>query len=260
VNGATVCTAFVPLLALVELNNLSISSSMARATRRRNGGLSGATAAKAPVQLPLPLRTWGGRRSGAGRKPNGPKAGVSHLRRPTLKARHPVHVTMRLCGGLPSLRHKPLAGLVLSSFHAAKERLGARLVHFSVQSNHVHLLVEVDEHRALSRAMQGLATRLAKRLNHRLGRRGAVFADRYHSRALATPLEVRRALVYVQAHRRTRTPERLRSAIYGPLFRRVRTRYCAATFNRPARRSTRGATEDVAPANRLAPPRSARRA
>jgi REP element-mobilizing transposase RayT len=109
---------------------------------------------------------------------------------------------MRLRGGLPSLRHKPLSRLVLDSFHAAKERFGARLVHFSVQSNHVHLLVEVDEHGALSRAMQGLGTRLAKRINHRLERRGPVFGDRYHARALTTPLEVRRALVYVLHNQR----------------------------------------------------------
>jgi hypothetical protein len=78
-----------------------------------------------------------------------------------------------------------------------------RLVHFSVQSNHVHLLVEADGHHALSRAMQGIAIRLAKRLNHRLERQGSVFADRYHARALRTPLEVRRALIYVlHNHRR----------------------------------------------------------
>jgi REP element-mobilizing transposase RayT len=104
---------------------------------------------------------------------------------------------MKLRGGLPSLRHKPLARLVIASFAAAKERFGARLVQFSVQSNHVHLIGEVDNRRALSRAVQGLATRLALRLNARLGRRGKVFADRYHARALRTPLEVRRALVYV---------------------------------------------------------------
>jgi len=173
-----------------------------RGSRRKPSTSRGASP-KAPLQLELPLRSWGGRRKGAGRKPNAERAGVSHLCRPSLKARHPVHVTMRLRAGLPSLRHKPLAGLVLSSFHAAKERFGTRLVHFSVQSNHVHLLVEADGHRALSRAMQGLATRLAKRLNRRLDHRGSVFADRYHARALTTPLEVRRALIYVlHNHRR----------------------------------------------------------
>jgi REP element-mobilizing transposase RayT len=104
---------------------------------------------------------------------------------------------MKLRGGLPNLRHKPLARLVIASFAAAKARFGARLVHFSVQANHLHLILEVDDRRALSRAAQGLATRLAARLNARLGRRGKVFADRYHARALRTPLEVRRALVYV---------------------------------------------------------------
>jgi len=155
---------------------------------------------KRGVQLELPMRSWGGRRRGTGRKPNGARAGASHLRRPELRARHPVHVTMRLRAGLPSLRHKSLARLVFSAFHAAKLRLGARLVHFSVQSNHLHLLhliVEVDNRRVLSRAMQGLAIRLARRLNQRLTRRGRVFSDRFHARPLRTPLEVRRALIYV---------------------------------------------------------------
>jgi REP element-mobilizing transposase RayT len=86
---------------------------------------------------------------------------------------------------------------VFSAFRAAKRRLGARLVQFSIQSNHLHLIAEAEDRRALSRAMQGLAVRLARRLNARIGRRGTVFSDRYHARALRTPLEVRRALLYV---------------------------------------------------------------
>jgi putative transposase len=148
-------------------------------------------------QLALPFRTWGGRRKGAGRKPRRARAGVPHLRRPELKSRHPVHVTMKLKEGLPSLRCKSLARLVLDAFHAAKLRLGARLVHFTVQSNHLHLIVEAEDGRALSRAMQGLAIRIARRLNQRFERRGGVFSDRFHVRQLRTPLEVRRALIYV---------------------------------------------------------------
>jgi REP element-mobilizing transposase RayT len=155
-----------------------------------------------PVQLALPLRAWGGRRKGAGRKPKegrqpGWKPGPSHLRRPALNPRYPVHVTMRLCKGLPSLRQRALAALVFAAFRAARQLHGARLVHFTVQTNHIHLIAEAADHRALSRAMHGLAIRLARRLNGRLERRGAVFAERYHARALRTPLEIRRALVYV---------------------------------------------------------------
>jgi putative transposase len=153
--------------------------------------------ARSSRQLELGFRSRGGARRGAGRKPAGAKAGVSHARRPDFKARHPVHVTMKIRRGLPSLRHRALASLVFSAFHAAKQRLGAKLVHFSIQSNHIHLIVEAQERRALSRSMQGLAVRLARRLNARMGRRGQLFPDRYHARALRTPLEVRRALLYV---------------------------------------------------------------
>ena len=55
-------------------------------------------------QLALPLKTWGGRRKGAGRKPNGAKAGVSHLARARFPGRHPVHVTLGTLQGVGYLR------------------------------------------------------------------------------------------------------------------------------------------------------------
>ena len=72
-----------------------------------------------------------------------------------------------------------------------------RLVHYSVQSNHLHLLVEVPDRRSLSRGMQGLGVRLAKAVNRVLGRSGTVFAERYHARRLRTALDVWRVLHYV---------------------------------------------------------------
>jgi hypothetical protein len=72
-----------------------------------------------------------------------------------------------------------------------------RLLHYSVQHDHVHLLVEADEAARFPRGVQGLAIRLAKAINRALGRHGRVWSDRYHARALRTPREVRNALVYV---------------------------------------------------------------
>jgi REP element-mobilizing transposase RayT len=134
-----------------------------------------------------------------------------------MKARHPVHVTMRLREGLPSLRRESLARVVIEAFDAAKARFGVRLVHFSVQSNHLHVIVEVAEHAALARAMQGLAIRVARGLNRHIGRRGAVFAERYHARALRTPLEVRRALVYVLRNNQHHTKGFGRPCRFDPL-------------------------------------------
>jgi putative transposase len=148
-------------------------------------------------QLALAMRTWGGKRPGSGRKPNGAAAGVPHLRRPVLRGDAPVHVTLRVRPGLPSLRRRGLFLNVHAALIEGRERFGLRLCQYSVQSNHIHLIVEATETRALVRGMQGLAIRIARTINRKLGVRGAVFADRYHARALKTPLEVRHALRYV---------------------------------------------------------------
>jgi REP element-mobilizing transposase RayT len=72
-----------------------------------------------------------------------------------------------------------------------------RLVHYSVQSNHLHLVCEARDRSELSRALQSLAIRIAKRLNHLWHRAGQLFADRDHDHILRTPREVRNALAYV---------------------------------------------------------------
>jgi hypothetical protein len=80
---------------------------------------------------------------------------------------------------------------------AASSRADFRVVEFSVQADHVHLIAEADDARALSSGMRGLAIRLARAVNRALGRRGPVWDSRYHARALTTPRAVRHALVYV---------------------------------------------------------------
>jgi putative transposase len=148
-------------------------------------------------QLELVFRTWGGARRGAGRKPKNGRAGVPHLRRPDLSRRHPIHVTVRLRAGLPNLRYDAARRALERCFRAGADRFGFRLVHHSIQGNHLHFIAEAQDRDALARGMRGLMVRVARRLNSIWRRCGAVVAERYHSRALATPREVRNALVYV---------------------------------------------------------------
>lgn len=140
---------------------------------------------------------WGGRRRGSGAKPRGERAGVSHATRAPLASRFPVHVTMRLRRGLPSLRNRREYAVLQTSFRRACERFGMRLVHYSVQSNHVHLLVEGRARRSISSGINGLAVRIARGLNRVWGRSGKVFADRYHDHILRSAREVWNALRYV---------------------------------------------------------------
>ena len=71
------------------------------------------------------------------------------------------------------------------------------MVQFSVQSDHLHLIVEAAGTPALSRGLRGLSIRVARAVNRALGRSGSLWGDRYHTRALASPREVRHGLVYV---------------------------------------------------------------
>jgi REP element-mobilizing transposase RayT len=152
---------------------------------------------RAPKQLSFPQpRTWGGRRRGAGRKPNAARPGPTHARRPSHDHRHPVHVTLRARNGIPSFRSDRTYAALQRALTAAN-RAPFRIVHFSVQSDHIHLIVEADERLALIRGVHGLAVRSARAINRSVGRRGQVWPQRYHARALPTPSETRRGLVYV---------------------------------------------------------------
>jgi putative transposase len=143
-----------------------------------------------------PARTWGGRRPGAGRKPKAATAGIPHLPRARLR-RLPIHVSWRVRKTVWNLRSRRCFRRLEEAFWAACDRFGMRITHFSVMGNHLHLIVEAEDHACLSRGMQGLGVRIAKKLNRVMGRKGAVLADRYFSRVLKTPSHVRRAVHYV---------------------------------------------------------------
>jgi REP element-mobilizing transposase RayT len=96
-----------------------------------------------------------------------------------------------------NLRSRRCFSRISECFFRGRDRFGFRLVHFSVQGNHLHLIVEARDERALARGMQGLGVRIAKALNRVMGRKGTVLADHYHARQLRSPTQVANALAYV---------------------------------------------------------------
>ena len=150
-----------------------------------------------PKQLELDLPTWGGARKGAGRKRVAAKARVRHRKRGTFDKSHPVHVTLRMRDDVPTLRNRDAWSVIVRVLRAARTRYGLTVNQYAVLGNHLHLIVEHEGGDSLVRGMRGLCTRLGMRLNALFRREGPVLADRYHARALTTPLEVRNALAYV---------------------------------------------------------------
>jgi REP element-mobilizing transposase RayT len=108
----------------------------------------------------------------------------------------PLHVTFRVGRAVRCLRSERLFAFVRRAL-AASSHNDFRILHYSVQDDHLHLIVEANDTRSLGRSLHGLAIRVAREVNRALGRRGSVWGDRYHARALSSPRAVRHALVYV---------------------------------------------------------------
>jgi hypothetical protein len=150
----------------------------------------------APEQLEFGQPRRGGLRRGAGRKPS-PNPLVRHRSREKFTRGLPCLVTLKVREDVPSLRSVKLVREVEKSFAAGCERGEFRLVHYSLQGNHAHLVVEAADRDALGRGMKALGARLARAVNRVFSRTGRVLADRYHVRVLRGPREVRNALRYV---------------------------------------------------------------
>jgi len=108
-----------------------------------------------------------------------------------------VHVTLRVASHVWNLRNRRCFQVIEGCFAQARERFGLRVIEFTVMGHHLHLFVEADSDLALSRGIQGLQGRIARGLNRLMGRRGAVFADRFHARVLGSPSEFVNAIADV---------------------------------------------------------------
>src|ERR1051325_10286521 len=160
-------------------------------------------ARKQPVQRVL-IKKRGGKRRGAGRPPKGARAGAPHKERPFLRARYPVHVSLRVVSAVGNLRRRCVYQAIREATLTTARRENFRIVHLSIQRTHIHLLVEASDKRALAAGMQGFQISAAKHLNAAISkgrpgprRRGTVFPDRYHAEIITSPTQARHAISYV---------------------------------------------------------------
>lgn len=162
-----------------------------------------------PVQLELSIKRdkngqrRGGARPGAGRKPKHGRAGSPHKRRAEVNRRHPQHVVLRVLGSVGWLRRMDMYQAIRIGLCTALARDDFRIVHYSVQGHHIHLLCEADDKHALAAGVKGFEVSAARHINAVLSRRrgrarkGQVFADRYHVESMSSVRQTRHAICYV---------------------------------------------------------------
>ncbi len=145
----------------------------------------------------------GGKRPNAGRPRKGPRSSERHKRREILTGREPILVTVRIDEAVGNLRRGNIYHALRYTLLATSLRDDFRVVHFSIQRTHLHLIVEAASKEALSKRMQGLLISAARNINGAVTvergtrRRGRVVSDRYHASVLSTPRQVRNAISYV---------------------------------------------------------------
>jgi REP element-mobilizing transposase RayT len=137
---------------------------------------------------------------------------VLHRERAPVPVDCPVHVTIRVRPGVPSLREGKLVHEWRRSLAEAAERGAFRVAHYSLQGDHAHLIVEAHGKEALANGMKSIGAHLARAVNRTARRRGPVLDGRYHHRSLRSPREVRRALAYVLLNARRHLAKQRRSA------------------------------------------------
>ena len=149
------------------------------------------------------FRTHGGKRRGAGRKPKGKRSSERHKARPEHNPRHPLHVTIRIVGNVNGLRRRDTYLALREATIVTAKRDDFRIVHMSVQRDHLHLIVEADSKQALSKGVQGFSISAARQINKAITARGGdrrtgkVISDRFHAHPLTTPRAVRNTIAYV---------------------------------------------------------------
>jgi REP element-mobilizing transposase RayT len=175
-----------------------------------------------PVQVELDLRrkTWGGKRANAGRKRTKRRGDAPHRTRPEHCQRHPVHVTLRVLKGVGRLRRRDIHAAIRRALVEHGLLPTFRVVHVSIQGNHIHLLLEARDKDAIAEGMRLLEISIARAINKSLKRTGKVFDGRYHRVDITTPRQTRHALAYVlnnwRRHREDVTTPGAENAVIDP--------------------------------------------
>ena len=133
----------------------------------------------------------GGRRPGSGRKRKR-SSGIAHRSREKVSKRTPLHINFKF---RTLIRNKDCLRLLKKAIMNGRKQ-GVRVTHFSLQTNHIHLIIEAETNMILTKGMRSITVTFAKGLN-----KGRVQIERYHLHVLKSLKEARNAVTYVLFNR-----------------------------------------------------------
>ncbi len=135
---------------------------------------------------------------------------IRREKRPLVLKLTPALVTIKLKKGIvESLRNKVLYKVFKRAVCKARIK-GLAIVHFSIQKDHIHFLIEAKSNQEISKGMQSLMLSMSKAISFLTNKTQGIFKDRYHLSLLTNPTLIKNALYYVlrngQKHQVSRYP------------------------------------------------------
>lgn len=134
-------------------------------------------------------------RKGGGRRPKHDK-GIRHIKRPEIKRLTSLHLTVKILKDKAGIKNKQTLALLKHAILKARKK-GLRIIHFTLEYDHVHLLVEANDNEVLGRGMMVFGVTMAKGINRLKSIKGTVYKHRYHFRKINSPRELKNVLHYI---------------------------------------------------------------
>lgn len=122
--------------------------------------------------------------------------GIRHTARPFLERSTSLHLTVKIRREKADLKNKSILLLLKRAIQRGR-RKGLKIIHYSLEYDHVHMLVEAEDNTTLGVGMQAFGVSLAKGINKIKKKAGEVYKHRYHFRKITSALELKRVMSYI---------------------------------------------------------------
>ncbi|MGZ3788931.1 MAG: transposase [Bacteriovorax sp.] len=122
--------------------------------------------------------------------------GIRHTRRPFLKKPSSLHLTVKIKKNKADLKNKSVLGILKRAILNAR-RQGLKVIHYSLEYDHVHLLIEAENNHILGKGMQAFGVTLSKAINRMRRLKGGVYKHRYHFRQISGTRELKNVMKYI---------------------------------------------------------------
>lgn len=131
----------------------------------------------------------------AGRPASNDK-GIRHTRRERITKQSALHFTIKVRENKADIKNKRLLKILHHAIKRARLKK-LKVLHYSLEYNHVHLLVEARDNQIIHQGMQAFGISFAKAINKIKFLKGRVYKNRYHFRKITSLRDYKNVLLYI---------------------------------------------------------------